>query len=81
MTPSLFLLGAAGLLAGVALVVHRWWFAFVGCPHSRVRCVHGDEITGRRGRRAACEDCGRSLDRPLPDPCSFTGEPHPRGGR
>lgn len=47
------------------------------CRHERVRCTHGDEILGRRGRRQVCLVCGRSLDRPLPVECFFTGKPHP----
>jgi hypothetical protein len=46
------------------------------CPHRRVRCVHGDEINARRGRRRACQDCGSSLEGPLPEPCTVTGRPH-----
>lgn len=47
------------------------------CKHPEVRCTHGDEILGRRGRRQVCTVCGRSLDRGLPVRCFFTGEDHP----
>lgn len=46
------------------------------CKHLRTRCVHGDEIIGRRFRRQVCMVCGRALQRPLPYLCFFTGEPH-----
>lgn len=48
------------------------------CQHVRLRCTHGDEIIARGWRRAVCLDCGKSLDRPLPEPCWYTGEPHTR---
>jgi len=53
----------------------------VRCGHARVRCVHGDEILARmswRGKvyRAACLDCGRSLDQGLPEACFYTKTPH-----
>ena len=55
----------------------RWMPRFLGlCPHERTRCVHGDEIIGRN-TRVVCMVCGRALrDRPLPEMCFFTGEPH-----
>lgn len=46
------------------------------CKHEDTRCVHGDEIIDRGFRRVACRVCGRSLDRPLPPVCWFTGTPH-----
>lgn len=51
------------------------------CAHENTSCIHGDEIIARmswRGmiRRASCLDCGKALDRDLPDPCWFTSEPH-----
>lgn len=45
------------------------------CHHERVRCTHGDEALHRRAR-CVCMVCGRSLDRPLPVDCFFTGQPH-----
>ncbi len=46
------------------------------CNHAHVRCVHGDEITLRGGRRRACLVCGHSLPGPLPADCFFTGTTH-----
>lgn len=47
------------------------------CKHTRLRCVHGDEIIARGFARAACLDCGRSRRRePLPAVCSVTGRLH-----
>lgn len=31
------------------------------CKHVRVRCIHGDEILARRGRRVACWGCGKTF--------------------
>lgn len=55
----------------------RW----IRCEHEHVRCIHGDEIIAAmptRGpfRRARCRDCGRALDRGLPQPCTYTGRNH-----
>ena len=57
---------------------------FRRCKHERVRCIHGDEILmamtvyRARIRRQRCLDCGRALDRGLPDPCTVNGQPHAR---
>lgn len=66
-------LAIAGLLAlrVYAVVARR-----LRCPHLRVRCTHGDEIIGRGWRRRVCLDCGAALEGPLPEPCTWTGEPH-----
>lgn len=59
----------------------RVWIPGV-CKHENTRCIHGDEgwarMTMWRGivRRQACLDCGRALDRGLPDICTTTGTPH-----
>ena len=65
----------------------RVWIPGV-CKHERTRCIHGDEGWARmrvytlrwwKGsviRRQACLDCGRALDRSLPDVCTVTGTPH-----
>lgn len=55
--------------------VMRWPF-LNRCEHINTRCIHGDEINIRRGRRVACLDCGRALDWPLPDICWVTNLPH-----
>lgn len=52
----------------------RWFPGW--CDHLRVRCVHGDEVNDRGGRRRVCMICGRSLKGPLPRVCFFTGEEH-----
>ena len=49
---------------------------FWRCKHEHVRCIHGDEIIARHGRRVACLDCGRALPGTLPDVCWVTGLPH-----
>lgn len=54
------------------------WLPWV-CKHEHTRCTHGDEIIHRRFRRQVCRVCGRSLDRPLPTECFFTGNPHSGG--
>lgn len=51
------------------------------CRHEHTRCTHGDEIIARmswRGvlRRQVCLDCGRALDRDLPEMCFFTEQSH-----
>jgi len=46
------------------------------CSHPEIRCIHGDEIVARSGRRRACTVCGRALKGPLPFVCTVTGEPH-----
>jgi hypothetical protein len=51
------------------------WIPFY-CTHKEVRCVHGDEIIARRGRRRVCRICGRSLKGALPKKCFFTEELH-----
>jgi hypothetical protein len=48
---------------------------WVSCVHWHVRCVHGDEVNERRGKRSVCLDCGKALPQ-LPVICSETGEPH-----
>lgn len=53
-----------------------WWRR---CQHLNVRCVHGDEINARWGKRRACLDCGRSLPGPLPEICWHTGARHEGG--
>ncbi len=67
---------ALTLVLGLTIV--RLYLPLVGCPHSRVRCTHGDEIIERGFKRRVCLDCGRALDGPLPDPCAQTGLPHHR---
>lgn len=54
----------------------RWIPFWCKHPVQQVRCTHGDEIHGRRGRRRVCMKCGRSLKGSLPIICFFTGEPH-----
>lgn len=49
------------------------------CKHEAIRCTHGDEIIHRNFRRRVCVICGRVLRGPLPEPCSWTGEPHVGG--
>lgn len=57
----------------------KWLFDMhrkpAACYHSRVRCIHGDEINWFRGKRSVCLDCHMVLD-PLPAYCFVTGEPH-----
>jgi hypothetical protein len=63
-------------------LVRRLLYPLWPCRHERVRCIHGDEVlqamtTWRaRVRRTRCLDCGRALDRNLPNPCTTTGLPH-----
>lgn len=64
----------------------RHLVARIRCTHANVRCIHGDEIIARmswRGviRRASCLDCGRALDRGLPDYCWFTAASHYEVGK
>lgn len=71
-------------LTGWRATFRRWAVVWVPgvCKHPRTRCLHGDEILARmspwRGivRRQACIDCGRTLDRDLPDVCTSTGTLH-----
>ena len=43
------------------------------CDHNqdRIRCIHGDEINQRGGKRSICMDCGATWDG-LPERCYFT---------
>ena len=51
------------------------------CRHRKTRCVHGDEVWDRMSmfgtiRRQVCLDCGKTLDRGLPQTCTVTGGMH-----
>lgn len=77
MSPELVVaVSLAVAVSGVLFIRAATTFMRMRCPHLNVRCTHGDEILWRGGRRRVCLDCGQSLDGPLPDPCSWTGEPH-----
>lgn len=47
------------------------------CSHTFVRCLHGDEADEKKALRE-CLNCGKTLRGRRPEPCFYTGEPHPR---
>jgi hypothetical protein len=49
------------------------------CNHTRLACIHGDDLIEADWPRVLCLDCGRALKhRRLPEPCTVTGHRHHR---
>lgn len=57
----------------------KWLFNWK-CKHTRIRCIHSDEIILAGYKRSCCLDCPQLFDS-LPEYCYYTKEPHTKMDR